>query len=307
MCGIYGSTKLYSDETVRHKLKLMKFRGPDHQEFQQIKKLNGEDVTLGHVRIAIMDLDQRSNQPFKYNDNITIVFNGEIYNFEELKNSYLSDVVFRTSSDTEVICAMYEKYGKDCVKFFNGMFAYVIFDKAKNILTGARDRLGKKPFYYHLTANSFEFASQLSPLSYKNDFSISDFSRKLFLTYGYIADPYCIYNEVSKLKAGELFTLNLDTYNIEIEKYWDIFTNSCHFTIPKSYEEARDQVKELLFNAVKIRLKADVPVGMFLSGGVDSSLVSAIVSKFNRNITAYTIGFNDARYNESNHANAVAQ
>lgn len=307
MCGIYGSTKLYSDETVRHKLDLMKFRGPDHQEFQRVKKINGEEVTLGHVRLSIMDLDPRSNQPFRYNDNITIVFNGEIYNFEELKHQYLKDVSFRTSSDTEVICAMYEKFGKDCVRYFNGMFAYVIFDKKNNILTGARDRLGKKPFYYYLTNESFEFASQILPLSYQNDFTISSFSRQLYLVYGYITDPYCIYEEVKKLRAGEMFTLDLDSYRIEIEKYWDIFSNSCNFTAPKSYEEAREQVRELLFDAVKIRLRADVPVGMFLSGGIDSSLISAIVSKFNKNITAYTIGFNDSKYNESNHASAVAE
>lgn len=307
MCGIYGSTKLYSDETFHHKLDLMKFRGPDHQEFQRVKKINGEEVTLGHVRLSIMDLDPRSNQPFRYNDNITIVFNGEIYNFEELKHQYLKDVSFRTSSDTEVICAMYEKFGKDCVRYFNGMFAYVIFDKKNNILTGARDRLGKKPFYYYLTNESFEFASQILPLSYQNDFTISSFSRQLYLVYGYITDPYCIYEEVKKLRAGEMFTLDLDSYRIEIEKYWDIFSNSCNFTAPKSYEEAREQVRELLFDAVKIRLRADVPVGMFLSGGIDSSLISAIVSKFNKNITAYTIGFNDSKYNESNHASAVAE
>ena len=235
------------------------------------------------------------------------MFNGEIYNFEELKHQYLKDVSFRTSSDTEVICAMYEKFGKDCVRYFNGMFAYVIFDKKNNILTGARDRLGKKPFYYYLTNESFEFASQILPLSYQNDFTISSFSRQLYLVYGYITDPYCIYEEVKKLRAGEMFTLDLDSYRIEIEKYWDIFSNSCNFTAPKSYEEAREQVRELLFDAVKIRLRADVPVGMFLSGGIDSSLISAIVSKFNKNITAYTIGFNDSKYNESNHASAVAE
>lgn len=306
MCGIYGTTKKYSNEVLHHKLNLMKFRGPDHLEYKRLKKINGDEITLGHVRLSIIDLDQRSNQPFEYNDNISIVFNGEIYNYEDLKNTHLENIHFRTNCDTEVICAMYEKYGRDCVKYFNGMFAYVIFDKKNNILVGARDRLGKKPFYYHLSDDSFEFASQINPIKYYNQFSISDKSRKLFLLYGYISDPHCIYKEINKLRAGQTFTLHLDSYKIEIEQYWDIFSNSCNFTRPKSYEEAREYVKELLWDAVRIRLNADVPVGMFLSGGIDSSLVSAIVSKINKNITAYTIGFNDKRFNESHHAIKVA-
>ena len=307
MCGIYGSTKLYPNEVVARKLSLMKFRGPDHQHFLRVKKLNGEEVTLGHVRLAIMDLDARSNQPFCYNENITIVFNGEVYNYRELAQRYLSGLDLRTESDTEVICAMYERFGKDCVNYFNGMFAYVIFDKAKNVLVGARDRLGKKPFYYYLTRDSFEFASQLNPIRYGNNFHISELSRKLYLLNGYISDPYSIYTEVSKLRAGQLFTLDLSTYKMEVEQYWDIDSNSCGFTTPKSYNEAKDQLRELLFDAVRIRLNADVPVGMFLSGGIDSSLVSAIVSQLNKDICAYTIGFNNPKYNESNHANDVAQ
>lgn len=307
MCGIYGTTKIYSNEVVKQKLNLMKFRGPDHQGFKRIKKLNGDEVTLGHVRLAIMDLDARSNQPFRYNDNITIVFNGEVYNYQDLKKRYLSDLSFRTESDTEVICAMYEKFGKDCVNYFNGMFAYVIFDKAKNMLIGARDRLGKKPFYYHLTKDSFEFASQLSPISYQNDYHISELSRKFYLINGFIPDPYSIYSDVSKLRAGQLFTLDLDTFRFKIEHYWDIDSNSCNFRTPKSYEEAKEQLRELLFDAVKIRLNADVPVGMFLSGGIDSSIVSAIVSKLNKDICAYTIGFNNPKYNESIHANEIAR
>ena len=306
MCGIYGTTKKYSNEILLHKLSLMKFRGPNHLEFKKFKKINGDEISLGHVRLSIIDLDQRSNQPFEYNDNISIVFNGEIYNYEELKRMHLKDIHFRTNCDTEVICAMYEKYGRDCVKYFNGMFAYVIFDKTNNVLVGARDRLGKKPFYYHLSKDSFEFASQVNPIKYNNQFSISDVSRQLYLLYGYISEPHCIYKEISKLRAGQMFTLHLDSYKIEIEQYWDIFSNSCNFSRPKSYEEAREQVKELLWDAVRIRLNADVAIGMFLSGGIDSSLISAIVSKINKNITAYTIGFNDNRFNESHHAIQVA-
>ena len=306
MCGIYGTTKLYPSNVVNRKLNSMKFRGPDYQGIKTYELASGGTLTLGHVRLSILDLDNRSNQPFQYNDNIAVVFNGEIYNYNDLKSQYLSDVHFRTTSDTEVLCAMYEKFGYECVSYFNGMFAFVIYDKSHNILFGARDRLGKKPFYYHLTDNSFEFASQLTPISINNDFSIDVLARQFYLLYGYIPDPFCIYKEVRKLRAGQQFILNLADFQIKVDTYWDIFTNSCHFSAPKTYEEAREQVKELIFDAVKIRLNADVPVGLFLSGGIDSSLTSAVASKFNKNITAFTIGFDDPRFNESNFAAEVA-
>lgn len=306
MCGIFGTTKLYEDDVVCHKLNLMKFRGPDHQNFLRVVKNNGEQLTLGHVRLAIMDLDKRSNQPFVYNNNITIVFNGEIYNFEELKKRFLSNVIFHTSSDTEVICAMYEKFGKECVKYFNGMFAYVIFDKKKNTLIGARDRLGKKPLYYYLSKDSFEFASQLKVINYGNKFSIDPLARSLFIFDGYIPDPFCIYKEVKKLRAGEMFVLDLDKYDMSIEQYWDIFSNSCSFSKPQTYEEAKSVLKEIITDSVKIRLKADVPLGMFLSGGIDSSLTAAVIASLNKNICAYTIGFNDRNYNESDYARDTA-
>ena len=149
MCGIYGTTLLYTSDMVQKKLNLMRFRGPDNTGIKSFASSCGKNITLGHVRLSIIDLDSRSNQPFEYNENISIVFNGEVYNHKELRKQYLSDVPLRTTSDTEVICAMYERFGKECVNYFNGMFAYVILDRKKNILVGARDRLAKKPFYYH--------------------------------------------------------------------------------------------------------------------------------------------------------------
>ena len=238
---------------------------------------------------------------------ISIVFNGEVYNYKELAEQYLSDFTFRTTSDTEVICAMYEKFGKDCVNYLNGMFAYVIYDKDKNILTGARDRLGKKPFYYWHTKEGFEFASQIKVIKYGNDLQIDELARKFYVLQGYIPDPYCIFKGVNKLRAGEQFVYYLDSNELKISNYWNIFDNTCGFTAPKSFEEAKETVKELLFDSVRMRLRADVPVGIFLSGGIDSSLTSAIVSKINKNICAYTIGFDNPRYDESKYAQAVAE
>ena len=307
MCGIYGTTLRYERQVVEHKLKLMNFRGPDYTGIREFTPLPDVKLTLGHVRLSILDLDARSNQPFVFNDDISIVFNGEIYNYVELKRQYLGDVALKTESDTEVICAMYEKFGPDCVSYFNGMFAYVIYDHKKNILVGARDRLGKKPFYYWHTAHGFEFASQIKVIQYGNQLKIDELSRKFYVLQGYIPDPYCIYEGVKKLRAGQQLVYHLDSNRLDVKNYWNIFDNTCGFTAPKSFEEAKDTVKQLLFDSVRMRLRADVPVGIFLSGGIDSSLTSAIVSKVNSNICAYTIGFDNPRYDESKYAKAVAE
>ena len=307
MCGIYGTTFPYNREVIERKLELMKFRGPNYTGIKEFDVYPDIKLTLGHVRLSILDLDARSNQPFVYNNSISIVFNGEVYNYKELTEQYLSDVTLRTTSDTEVICAMYEKFGMDCVNYLNGMFAYVIYDKNKNILTGARDRLGKKPFYYWFTNEGFEFASQIKVIKYGNDMQIDELARKFYVLQGYIPDPYCIFKGVKKLRAGEHFVYHLDSRELKINNYWNIFDNTCGFTAPKSFDEAKETVKDLLFDSVRMRLRADVPVGIFLSGGIDSSLTSAIVSKINKNIYAYTIGFDNSRYDESKYAKAVAE
>ena len=307
MCGIYGTTLKYAPEVICQKLNLMQFRGPDHTGSTNIAAPDGKILTLGHVRLSIIDLEERSNQPFKYNAKISIVFNGEIYNYKELKKQYLSDVVFRTESDTEVICAMYEKYGTEAVKYFNGMFAYVIYDSRKNIMVGARDRLGKKPFYYWYSDKGFEFASQPKVIQHGNNFHIDSFARQLYLLQGVIPDPYCTFEELKKLRAGQCFTYHLDTNKLDIRQYWDIFSNSCGFTAPKSYEEAKETVRDLLYDAVRLRLNANVPVGTFLSGGIDSSLVCAIVARYNKDLCAYTAHFDNKCFDESTFAVATAR
>lgn len=307
MCGIYGATIKYSSEILSKKLNRMKFRGPDHIEYQTFNTLSGKQISLGHVRLAIMDIDKRSNQPFNYSKDLTIVFNGEIYNFQELKSRFFSNRQFRTTSDTEVLCAMYEKFGKDSLSYLNGMFSFVIYDKQKQILFGARDRLGKKPFYYWHSPQGFEFCSQLAPIAIGNDFTVSSTARQLYLLHSYIPDPWCIYEDIKKLEAGCFFEYDMVSNNLKIERYWNLFDNSCHFIIPKNYYEAKEQVRELLFDSVKIRLNSDVPVGTYLSGGIDSSLVTAVVSRLNKNVHSYTIGFTEPEYDESNFAKNVAQ
>ena len=307
MCGIYGTTLPYDEATVQRKLALMRFRGPDNTGATTISTADGEELTLGHVRLSIIDLDVRSNQPFQYNNDVWIVFNGEVYNYRELKEQYLCGVTLRTESDTEVICAMYEKYGTESVKLFNGMFAFVIYDRRQNLLFGARDRLGKKPFYYWQSDRGFEFASQPKVIQYGNQFHIDTLARQFYLLQAVIPDPYTPFEEVKKLRAGECFTYLLDTKQLHIETYWNLHTNSCGFQTPKTYEEAKQTVKDLLYDAVRIRLNANVPVGTFLSGGIDSSLVCAIVAHYNKNLCAYTAKFDNPEFNESGFATDVAR
>lgn len=307
MCGIYGTTIRYNEMLLEKKLDRIKFRGPDHTGFRHYKISTQKQLTLGHNRLSIIDLEKRSNQPFDYNESISIVFNGEIYNYKELKKTYIADYKLQTTSDTEVICAMYERFGEECLYYLNGMFAFVIYDHRKQILFGARDRLGKKPFYYQLSDKGIEFSSQLSQIQIGNSFTIDETARLFYLMLSYIPDPYCIYKEVKKLKPGHCFTYSICDQIFREKEYWNPFCNSCNFDTPKSYIEAKETVKELLYDSVKHRLMSDVPVGVFLSGGIDSSLVAAIVSQVNPQLSCFNIGFKEKKFDESKYANAVAQ
>lgn len=306
MCGIFGTTFQYEGKIIQRKLEVFKFRGPDNTG---IKVFNAPfcTLTLGHNRLSIIDLDIRANQPFIYNDDISIVFNGEIYNYIELKKQYLKDVKFITTSDTEVLCAMYVKFGKECVHLLNGAFAFVIYDKKNQKLFGCRDRLGKKPFYYYHTDKGFEFASQLFPICIGNTFTISELSRTYYFATQYIPDPFSIFNEVKKIPAGNYFEYSLENHTLNINKYWDIYSNSCGYKAPKTYEEALEVVDNLMYDAVNKRLIADVKVGTFLSGGIDSSLITAYASKIQPNIQAFSVGFNESDFDESFYSKSVSE
>lgn len=306
MCGIYGSTIKYETSIFQKKMDIFKFRGPDYTGIKSYKIPYGE-LIFGHNRLAIIDLENRSNQPFDYSDELSIVFNGEIYNFQELKQIYLSEFSFKTTSDTEVLCAMYKKFGTNCTQYLNGMFAFVIYDRQKQLLFGARDRLGKKPFFYHCSERGFEFASQLFPLCIGNDYTIDKKARKFYFLLQYVPDPYSIFKEIKKLKAGEQFEYYLVKNQMYCTKYWDIDSNSEGYIKPHSYEEAIEVVDNILIDSVSKRLVADVPVGIFLSGGIDSSLIASYVSKINPEVEAFSIGFNESTYDESSYSKSVAE
>ncbi|TBN06521.1 asparagine synthase (glutamine-hydrolyzing) [Hyunsoonleella flava] len=307
MCGIYGTTIRYELNQIKDKLKRTSFRGPDKMGFESYN-YNDSNIIFGHNRLSIIDLDPRSNQPLSYQEHIKIVFNGEIYNFRELKTDLVQKgYTFNTTSDTEVICAAYLEYGEKCVNKLNGMFAFVIYDMKKQIFFGARDRLGQKPFYYFHDEKRFEFASQVSSIQlYHKELSVSSKAIHKYLSWDYVPDTDSIFNEVKKLKAGHYFTFNLKSGSFVSNQYWDIdYKNVNKFQ--GSYNQAIEELEELATKAVKRRLFADVPVGVFLSGGIDSSLIAALATKTtNEKINTFSVKFNEKGFDESIYAKQVA-
>jgi len=304
MCGVVGyySNKSVNPDVLDAMAMSIQHRGPDSQGLYK----EGQ-IGLGHRRLSIIDLSESANQPMEsHNGRFVIIFNGEIYNFKELKAKYNLDT--KTAGDTEVILELFVKIGPECVQEFNGMFVFIIWDKLEKKLYFFRDRLGKKPLYYTIQNRNFYFSSELKALNLPllelnrtpNPTAIQD-----FLHLGYIPEPLTIFNEISKFPAASWGVY--DGNILKISKYWNL---SNVFSSPKIYDEeiATNSLKELLHTSIAYRLISDVPFGTFLSGGIDSSLVTAIASKHVlQKLNTFSIGFNDAKHNESHFAEAVAK
>ncbi|MFM1879722.1 MAG: hypothetical protein RLZZ241_2588 [Bacteroidota bacterium] len=299
MCGFLFSTKTQSKASFIERLETIKFRGPDFTGYQC-----QDGMHFGHLRLSILDLDPRSNQPFDY-DRFTLLFNGEIYNFQEIREALKQKGYdFSTESDTEVLIKGYHAWGEHVLQRLNGMFAFLIYDKDAKILFGARDRLGVKPFYYSLIGNEFEACSQVAPLNSGNSLTLNHEAIDIYLDCGFIPSPHSIYREVKKLDPGKFFRYSIVEQTMVIETYWDLKPEQ-PFT--GSLSEAKEALKTLLFDAVRIRLFSDVPLGSFLSSGIDSALVTAIASKINPGqLNTFTIGFNDTFKDESEVAQKYA-
>jgi asparagine synthase (glutamine-hydrolysing) len=290
MCGIYLSNIPQTEENVYRKLKSIRFRGPDNIGVQKVN-----DILFGHLRLSILDLDPRSNQPLQYED-LTIVFNGEIYNYLQIKDELVAlGYTFTTSSDTEVLLIGYKEWGEGIVNKLNGMFAFAIHDATNNSIFCSRDRLGVKPFYYYWKDGNFEICSQLRPLS--KDKKINNLAISIYMDCTYVPSPYTIFEDVHKLPPGNILTIDLSTGKLNIKEYWNLKEVQIQNI---TYEEAKKQVHELLIDSVMIRLQSDVPFGSFLSGGIDSALVSSIAAKVSKEpIRTFSIGFEDPKYDES--------
>jgi len=307
MCGIAGfinKNNLNQDKYINNIIESIKHRGPD-----EFGVFNENGVCLLNTRLSIIDV-AHGHQPFISDDkNIYVVQNGEIYNYIEVQNELKNlGVRFNTNSDTEVILRAYEKFGIKCFEKFNGMFAIAIFDKIKNKLILARDRLGVKPLYIYQKDNELHFSSEIkSFLTYENfDKKIDNQSIHNYLKFNYIPIPNTIYKFVKHIEPAHYYEINCDTLQIEKTKYWEIKN------LPEieniSEEEVFKKIDEILTDAIKIRLRSDVGIGAFLSGGLDSSLVCAMTKKkFDVSLDTYSIGFKEKRFDESNWAKKVAQ
>lgn len=298
MCGIYLTNLPVKEEEVVEKLNSIKFRGPDYLGVEQV-----DQITLGHLRLAILDLDKRSNQPMVYNG-MHIVFNGEIYNYLDIKWELIGlGYTFNTTSDTEVLICGYKEWGPAIVNKINGMFAFCIYDSVRQKVFGARDRLGVKPFYYFWKDGSFEICSQLRPLSKNKE--LSEEAVSMFLECTYIPSPYSIFKDVYKLPPGNYIEFDLKAGKFGISEYWNLKKVQIRDV---SYKDARTELHELLKDCVKIRLQSDVPIGSFLSGGIDSALVSSIAAKLcNEPLNTFTVGFTNIDYDESKVAGSYAK
>jgi asparagine synthase (glutamine-hydrolysing) len=308
MCGIAG--KIYFDNNrvidqseLKEMTDVIKHRGPDDEGF-----FTKDNVGLGFRRLSIIDLNTGHQPLSNEDDSIWIVFNGEIYNFPELREMLTRQGhQFKTKTDTEAIIHLYEQFGYQCLEHLRGMFAFALYDTRKKILFCARDRFGKKPFYYFLDHNKFIFGSEMKVIlkNEKIDPAISYCALDDYFAYGYIMGDKSIYKSIKKLPAAHYLTIDLNKKEkFNIKRYWD-FSFQPDFSRTESQWE--EEIISLLSESVKMRMISDVPLGAFLSGGIDSSSIVALMAKNSTSrIKTFSIGFNESEYNELPYAREIA-
>ncbi|HLC32917.1 MAG TPA: asparagine synthase (glutamine-hydrolyzing), partial [Candidatus Nanoarchaeia archaeon] len=297
MCGILGFN--WNDPKLAVTLcSSLKHRGPD-----QNGTFHDSQVTLGHTRLSILDLSERGKQPMSTPDkNLMIVFNGEIFNYQELRSEFPADT-FLSTSDTEVILNAYKKYGVSCVDKLDGQFAFCIYDVHKKILFLARDRAGINPLYYYDCEEKFIFGSELKIiLSSGVPKQINTYAFRHYLAYGFTPRSQSIIDHAYKLEPGHYLIYDLKSKTAVKTKYWDV-ASSAKIT---DEAEAIQLIRSHIDRAVKSRLVADVPVGAFLSGGLDSSAVVAYASKYKQDLNTFSVSFDDPAFDEQKYSSAVA-
>lgn len=312
MCGICGyvSRNNITLEQLKEMNDTMYHRGPDDSGEEIYEMRDGRQVGFAQRRLSILDLSELGHQPMHSADKrISVVYNGEIYNYRELKEE-LADYPFVSNCDTEVIIAAYLKWGIRCVERFNGMFAIALYDRERQDIYLIRDRIGKKPLYYWYEDSNLVFASELKPIMKCPGFTGEIEQRVLsrYLLQQYINAPESIYQKVYKVEPGSV--LRFSGGNIKMWKYWDVKKayHRAQENPIEDYREAKERLKELLQKSVKARMIADVPLGAFLSGGYDSSLVTAIAQECSESpVKTFSIGFHEEKYNEAKYAEAVAK
>lgn len=314
MCGICGyvSVNRIDDRVLEQMRDTMIHRGPNDAGIWQIKTSSGY-VGLAHRRLSIFDLSELGHQPMLSTDGtISVVFNGEIYNFKEIRSELQHDgYFFRSECDTEVIIYAYDKWKEECFSRFNGMFSIAIWDRNEEKLVMARDRMGVKPFYYfwNRTGRDFVFASELKPImkypGFKKDIDTEMLGK--YLCNKYIVSPNSIFCNTYKLEPGTYAVYKNN--ELTIKRYWNILDRKkeASSSLITDFDTAKKELERILTDAVNKRMVADVPVGTFLSSGVDSALITAIAQKNSATpIRTFTIGFNDKERNEAVEAKKIA-
>lgn len=313
MCGICGfiSKNEVSREILIEMNNMLKHRGPDDHGEEIYSISDGWTVGFGQRRLSIMDLSVNGHQPMHSRDKrVSIVFNGEIYNFKELRRE-IDDYPFRTECDTEIIIASYLKWGINFVDRLNGMFAIALLDRKDNSIYFIRDRVGKKPFFYYFSPNGdIVFASELKALMQYPAF-IKEINVKIlgrYLHQQYISAPDTILKNTYKLESGSV--LKIRNGNITKWKYWDVAQTYNYMKREQivNYKQAKSELKEILSCAVKRRLIADVPIGAFLSGGYDSTIICALAQKFlDKPIKTFSLGFHNGHVDEAPYSKKIAK
>lgn len=302
MCGIVGFNGSQK-EVLGEMLQSIHHRGPD-----DFGTYESDECSLGHVRLSIVDLSSQGHQPMIH-ENLKMVYNGEVYNFKEIREELeAKGYHFDSNTDSEVILKAYHCWGIASVNKFIGMYAIAIYDIAKAQLVLIRDRVGVKPLYYYCDEEDFVFASELKPImKYKNDLEISQEGLEEYFKFGYISKNKSIFEKCHKLPAGHYAVYDLNSSELILKEYWSVLPFFELAKFEKSEEQLVDELEALLIDAFKYRMVSDVPVGVFLSGGVDSSIVAAILQKHHGDIHTFTIGFSEEKYNEATYAKEVAE
>lgn len=309
MCGIAGKISLSENNVSTQEIEAMndaiKHRGPDDGG---VYLSPDRRVGLGHRRLAIIDLSPLGHQPMRYLNRYEIVFNGEIYNFQEKRMLLEKDgYAFQSHSDTEVILALYDKYKEECLEHLRGMFAFAIYDEQERVLFAARDRVGKKPFKYFFDGETFLFASELKAILTQPEYVREPDYAAIhhYLTLQYVPAPLTGFKGIMKLEPAHSLTLNLKTRKLKKERYWKLDYSE---KLNLSEDEWKRRIIDTLEESVKLRMISDVPIGAFLSGGVDSSAVVALMARNSAQpIKTFSIGFKEEKYNELPYAKRVAE
>lgn len=311
MCGIAGFIdfrKQSSEDILARMSCAVPHRGPDGQGVYFHQHPDAE-IGLGHRRLSIIDLSHEADQPMHY-DGLHIVFNGEIYNYNEIRDRLISlGHQFITHSDTEVILHGWKEWGEKSIEHWRGMFSMALYNEQKNELICIRDRAGVKPFHYYWKDGLFIFGSELKSMIAHPGFNkqINRDAVASFLQYGYVSHPHSIYRDTFKLPPGHILRMNLATKDLSLSQYWNVYDyyNKPKLQIP--LPDAISETEKILTNSFQYRMVADVPVGVFLSGGYDSSCVTALLQKNSiEKIKTFTIGTTEKKMDEAPFAKEIA-